>query len=651
LPGGFLPPDPRVEEPYRLTPQMALRIAVVGVFAVTIFCVLFFRLWALQVISGERYLADARNNQVRTFRAPAQRGSIIDRNGKVLVSNVPSTAAQLWPAALDDLAPAERKQTLRRVGRLLQVPYRRIDRELEARKSDLLTPVTIKTDVREPQVNYLLEHQNDFPGVQISQVSLRHYDQGPIAAQVLGYVSEISQDQLADSRKDGYAAGDRVGQAGVEGAYDMYLRGRPGLGRVYVDALGRVKSAREYEQLPEAGDNVRLTIDADLQKTAEEALAYGIRIAHEDGRWAADGGALVAMDPNTGEILALASNPSFDPDIFVGRVKQKNLDRLAKVGENHPTLDRAIAGVYPPGSTFKPVTALAALESGLVAPDELIQCTGKEVVDGQTFTNWDPNANEPMTMTTAIAASCDTYFYQVGLRFYERKDSPLQRWARDMGFGAKTGVDIGPEEKGLVPTPSWRRRYFKSEIDKIWTSGDSVQLAIGQGDVLVTPLQMTRLYGMIATGGKLVEPHVVKAVEEPGNEGQPPVVLRPYAPKPPRDVRLDPGALRVVQEGLYNATHANYGTSSGVFGAFPIEIAGKTGTAEKFVRLPGYQGLQDQAWWCGYGPYAKPKLVVCALIENGGHGGVAAAPAALKVFEKYFKVDPNSYASQVKNSD
>jgi penicillin-binding protein 2 len=169
--------------------------------------------------------------------------------------------------------------------------------------------------------------------------------------------------------------------------------------------------------------------------------------------------------------------------------------------------------------------------------------------------------------------------------------------------------------------------------------------------VLVTPLQMTRLYAMIATGGKLVEPHLVKSVEEPGNQGQPPVVLRPYAPKPPRDVELDPTALRVVQEGLYNATHASYGTSSGVFGSFPIEIAGKTGTAEKFVRLPGFQGLQDQAWWCGYGPYGKPKLVVCALIENGGHGGVAAAPAALKVFERYFKVDPSSYVSQVKNSD
>jgi penicillin-binding protein 2 len=651
LPGGFLPPDPRVEEPYRLTPQLALRIAVLGVFAVTIFCVLFFRLWALQVISGQKYLDDARNNQVRTFRAPAPRGSILDRNGTVLVSNVPSTAAQLWPAALNDLTPAERRQTLRRVARLLKVPYPRIERELAARGDDVLTPVTIKTDVPDAQVNYLLEHQADFPGVQISQTSLRHYDQGSIASQALGYVGEISKQQLKARAKDGYAAGDRIGQAGVEAAYDTYLRGRPGVGRVYVDALGRVQSAREYQQLPEAGDNVRLTIDADLQRTAEDALAYGIRIAHEDGRWAADGGALVAMDPNTGEILALASNPTFDPRIYAGRVNQADLKRLSDPRANYPTLDRAVAGVYPAGSTFKPVTALAALKEGMVAPDELIQCTGKEVIDGQTFTNWDPYANQPMNMMTALAASCDTYFYQLGLRFYERQDSPLQKWARIMGFGQLTGIDIGPEAKGLVPTPEWRRHYFKSEIDKIWTSGDSVQLAIGQGDVLVTPLQMTRFYAMLANGGKLVEPHIVKSVEEPSGEGQPPVVLRPYAPKPPKEVDIEPSILRVVQEGLYRATHESYGTSSGVFGSFPVEIAGKTGTAEKFVRLPGYQGLQDQAWWCGYGPYAQPTLVVCALIENGGHGGVAAAPAALKVFEKYFKVDPSSYVSAVKNSD
>jgi penicillin-binding protein 2 len=618
---------------------------------VTIFCVLFFRLWALQVISGERYLDDARNNQVRTFRAPAQRGSILARDGELLVSNVPSTVAQLWPAALNQLAVEERRQTLRRVARLLEVPYPRIQRDLRSRKDDFLTPITIKTDVPEAKVNYLLEHQNDFPGVQIRQTSIRRYDQGTIAAQILGYVAEISPGQLEDRAKDDYAAGDRIGQAGVEAAYDTYLRGRPGIGRVYVDAFGRVKSAREYQQLPEAGDNVRLTIDADLQRVAEEAIDYGIRIAHEDGRWAADGGALVAMDPNTGEILALASNPTFDPRIFTGRVEQKNLNRLKDPRANVPTLNRAVAGLYPPGSTFKPVTALAALEEGMVAPDELIQCTPKEVVDGQTFANWDPFVNEPMQMRTALAASCDTYFYQVGLRFYERPDSPLQKWSRKMGFGSATGIDLGPEEIGLMPTPEWRRRYFKSEIDKIWTSGDSVQLAIGQGDVLVTPLQMTRFYAVVANGGKLVEPHIVKAVEEPSNQGQPPVVLRPYQPKPPQDVELSTGFLRVVQEGLYAATHESYGTSSGIFGSFPVEIAGKTGTAEKFVRLPGYQGLQDQAWWCGYGPYAKPELVVCAVIENGGHGGTAAAPAALQVFQHYFEVDPESYVASIKDSD
>jgi penicillin-binding protein 2 len=640
-----------VEEPYRVTPQAAIRIAILGVVAVTIFCALFFRLWALQVISGDRYLEVAKNNQVRTFRAPAPRGSILDRNGVVLVSNKPGTAVQLWPAAFDQATPERQQFVLHRLARLLGVPYREIKADLAARKEDLLTPVTLKESVNEEKINFLLEHQNDFPGVQINQTYQRHYDQGGIAAQSLGYVSEISQQQLDAAKGEGYAAGDKIGQTGIESAYDTYLRGLPGIGRVFVDALGRVTSARQFQQLPEAGDNVRLTLDAGLQKTAEDALNYGVRLAHEDGKWAADGGALVAMDPNSGEILALASNPTFDPSIYTGRVSRKDLKRLAEPVANHPTLDRAVSGLYPPGSTFKPVTALAALETGVLSPDELIQCTPKEVVDGQTFTNWDPYANEPMTLTTALAASCDTYFYQVALRFYNRTDSPLQKWARAMGFGAKTGVDVGPEEAGLIPTPAWRRRYFKTEIDKIWTSGDSVQLGIGQGDVLVTPIQMARFYALLANGGKLVEPHIVKSVEEPATQGQPPAILRQFNPKPPKDVGLNPNNIRIVDQGLYDATHANYGTSAGIFGSFPVEIAGKTGTAEKFVRLPGFQGLQDQAWWCGYGPYAKPKLVVCAMIENGGHGGVVAAPVALQVFQKYFKVDPSTFSASVGNSD
>jgi penicillin-binding protein 2 len=631
---------------------MAIRIAIFGVLAMAVFCALFFRLWALQVISGERYLEDARNNQIRSFRLPPQRGSIVDRDGDVLVSNRPGTLVQIWPAALEEVPSDTRRATLRRLARLLGVPPKAVRNKVrEGAETDPLTPVTLKTSVGDLKISYLLEHQNEFPGLQISETHLRNYEHGTLAAQILGFVGEISKDQLETRADDGYAPGDRIGQAGLEAAYDGYLRGIPGTGRVFVDALGLVTSEREFSQLPEAGDNIRLTLDAQLQETAEEAVAYGIRLAHEDGEWAANGGALVAMKVNTGEILALASNPTLDPSVYVGTVQEKDLKRLAEPAANHPTLNRAISGLYPPGSTFKPFTALAALEEGMLAPDEVIQCTGKEVIDGQTFMNWDPYKNEPMTLTTALANSCDTYFYRVALRFYERPDSPLQRWSRSMGFGRKTRVDLGPEEAGLVPTPAWRRRTFETEIDKIWTSGDSVQLAIGQGDLLVTPLQMTRAYAMIANGGKLVEPQLVKAVEEPRSEGEPPVVLRPYTPKPPRDIGLDPNALRIVREGLHDATHASYGTSASIFGGFPIRIAGKTGTAEKYVQLPGFKGLRDQSWWCGYGPYEKPELAVCAVIENGGHGSVAAAPAALRVFEKYFDVDPDSYVAQVEESE
>ena len=649
---GFLPPDPRVEEPYRFTPQLALRLAVFGVLAIVVFAAVFFRLWALQVISGERYLEDARNNQIRSFRPAAPRGSIVDRDGDVLVSNMPGTLVEIWPAALEDAPAPERNAMLRRLSRLLGVSFKKVRVRVEERiQSDPLTPVAISTDVGELKAAYLMEHQSEFPGVQITETYLRRYEQGTIAAQMLGFVGEISAEQLEERVGDGYAAGDRIGQTGLEAAYDTYLRGRPGLGQVFVDALGRVTSEREFSQMPESGENVRLTLDDELQRKAEEALAYGIRLAHDQGEWAANGGAIVAMDVKGGEILALASNPTFDPSVYVGTVDERDLKRLAAPAQNFPTLNRAIAGLYPPGSTFKPITALAALESGLLRPDELVQCTGKEVIDGQTFRNWDPYKNEPMQLTTALANSCDTYFYDVALRFYERPDSPLQRWSRQMGFGQGTGIDLGPEEKGLVPTPAWRRKTFKSEIDKIWTSGDSVQLSIGQGDLLVTPLQMTRAYAMIANGGKLVEPHLVKSVEEPRNQGEAPVVIRPYTPKPAREIGIDEYALQVVQQGLYDATHASYGTSQSVFGAFPVEIAGKTGTAEKFVRLPGFAGLRDQSWWCGYGPYARPEIAVCAVIENGGHGGEAAAPVALQVFEQYFDVKPGSYSATIQESD
>jgi penicillin-binding protein 2 len=542
---------------------------------------------------------------------------------------------------------------MERLAKLLNMRVGEIRAQMKLHRNDPLTPVTVREAVRDDKVRYLLEHQAQFPGVEISEVELRRYEQGSMAAQLLGYVSEISPEQLKELQDKGYVAGDRIGQVGIESAYDRYLRGVAGVGEVRVDAMGRVTSERQFSRFPEPGYSVKLTLDANLQRAAEHALKYGVALAQENGEWAADGGAIVAMDPENGEVLALASSPTFDPSVYVGRVRPKALKRLAAPEENYPTLNRAVTGLYPPGSTFKPVTALAAIQEGFLTPSEILQCTGSITAgdDKQVFRNWDPNKNEPMTLTTALANSCDTYFYQVALEAYERPDSPIQKWARRMGFGQETGIDVGPEGEGLVPTPAWRKRHFETAWDQQWRPGDSIQLGIGQGDMLATPLQMTRLYALIANGGRLVQPRIVQQIEQPATEGDAAVVVRNFPGTKPEDIGLDQAAVSTVQEGLYEATHAPYGTSTSVFSHFPVPIAGKTGTAEKYVTIGNWSGLRDQSWWCGWGPYADPELVVCALIENGGHGGEAAAPAALKVFEQYFGVKPGSYVSGAVESD
>jgi penicillin-binding protein 2 len=303
-------------------------------------------------------------------------------------------------------------------------------------------------------------------------------------------------------------------------------------------------------------------------------------------------------------------------------------------------------GTYPPGSTFKPVTALAAMQEHLVSPYAYLPCTGTytapEDSSRRVFHNWDPNVDQAMDLPTALAYSCDTYFYQLGNQFYELppdRGQPLQKWARALGFGRITGSDVGPEASGLVPTIAWRHHRFTKrndphwQVDRLWKPGNSIQLAIGQGDLLVTPQQMARLYALVANGGKLVTPHVLLDVENPNGTSVPVKAL-----PAPREAGIDPGALEVVRQGLWEGTHLPFGTSYGVFGNFPYSIAGKTGTAEKVVTLPGYTGNQDQSWWCGYGPTGDPKLVVCAMIENGGHGGTAAAPAAEQVFAEFFHV-------------
>ncbi|HZR92560.1 MAG TPA: penicillin-binding protein 2 [Gaiellaceae bacterium] len=651
----FLPPDPRVEQPYLFTPKMALRVAILGVVAIVVVGVLLLRLWSLEVLSGSKFRAEALDNQLRTVSLEAPRGPILDSRGRVLVRNVISKAVVVWPG---DLPKRRGRDTeLRQLAKVLNMSFAQVRALLRShRPGDVTTPVTLKVSVHPEQIYYILEHAAQFRGVQIKPTYLRYYNSEDALAQVLGYVSRIDARELARDRQacagKGYPPDDRIGKSGVEAAYDTYLHGCAGEAELRVDSAGRQTSPLYVHQQPQAGAAVRLTIDIRLQRAAENALAYGIRIAQgtSDG-WAADGGAFVAMDVNTGAMLAMASSPTYAPRVWVNRDPKELaplLDQTAARRANYPAIDRVIDAAYPPGSTFKPVTALAALEENIVSPYQPLLCSPTYSAPNpyggprQVFRNWNPYVSSYMTMATALEQSCDTYFYQLGYDFYQlpaNRGQPLQKWAERFGFGKQPGIDIGPQATGLVPTIEWKKKAFTSPIDRAWKPGDSIQLAIGQKDVLVTPLQLVRFYAMLANGGKLVTPHVVADVERPSPGGSgAPTVLRSFQPPAPTPTGVDPSYLQVVRQGLYDATHDPLGTSYGTFGHFPVPVAGKTGTAEKVVTLPGETQPRklNQSLWCGYAPADRPTVAVCVVIENGGHGAEAAAPAAAKWLAQYF---------------
>ena len=634
--------DQPAVEPYRLTPKLARRVALLGGLVVIGFAALLMRLWALQVLAGSHYAAKAQANQIRTVRVQAPRGPILDRNGNILVANEPVTSVELAPAGLPT-AYARRVAEIRALARVAGVSVRHVTKLILERRvaGDMLDPVVVRTEATGPMLTYFAERAGDFPGLTLARSYVRRYPYGSVAPQLLGYDGQ-----------DTHSSGEVVGQTGIESAFDRFLRGVPGAARVRVDSLGRPRSPRLLTTLPQPGQTVRLTIDTKLQIAAQNALQYGIQLAHNGGQWAADGGAIVALNPQDGSILALASSPAYNPSVYSGRVTQRRLaaqglTRRTALDRNYPALDRAVDGTYPPGSTFKPLTAIAALEEHLIKPYAFYPCTGTYVApednSHRVWHNWDPFVDQGMDLPTALAQSCDTYFYRVGNKFYllpTDRGQPLQKWARAFGFGKVSGSDLGPQSPGLVPTIGWKERAFSKandpnwRVDSIWNPGDSLNLAIGQGFLLVTPLQMARFYAAIANGGKLVTPHVLMDVENPNG-----TIVPTTAPPAPRPVPgLDPADLKVVQQGLFEGTHDPFGTSYGVFGNFPVSIAGKTGTAQKTVHLPGYTGEKDQSWWCGYGPANDAKLVVCAVIENGGEGGSAAAPAAARVFAKFFHV-------------
>jgi penicillin-binding protein 2 len=603
--------------------QFSLRVAILGGAALVIFSIIFFRLWYLEVLSGDKYLAEAKNNQIREITVQAPRGAILDRDGKVLVGNRTALALQVRTTELPERKRA-RDRVLKRVADVAGMGERFIHKQIRQQtKESAASPVTLKRDVPYDLVYYLRENQREFPGVSVDRVYVREYPQGTLAAHILGYVREANEDQLELPQYEALQPGDQVGQAGVEQTYDSLVRGVNGATRVQVDAVGRPTGGKLSVREPQAGNDLRLSLDSGLQAAGERAISqFGLP------------GAFVAMNVRTGEILGLGSTPSFDPSVFAKpTIPQAEADAIFDGGDGTeaPIFDRAIQSGFPTGSTFKLITATAGLQNGAITPGEIVDDPGSVTYGGVKFENAGGVQNGAIDMRTALQVSSDVYFYKLGAEMNADADEggALQDWSRQLGLGSLTGIDLPAESEGLVPTPAWRNALYADNLtDRPWSIGDNINLSVGQGDVQVSPLQLAIAYATIANGGSVVRPHVGMRVEDP--EGR---VIQEVDPAPRREIDIDPATRDTIMDGLHAAAQEPGGTSYGVFGGFPKDIAGKTGTAEKTDQ-------EDQSWYAAMAPYPDPDVVVVATIERGGFGADAAAPAVRQILTEYFDVKP-----------
>jgi penicillin-binding protein 2 len=601
--------------------RLSLRVAVLGGIAVALFAVLFFRLWNLQVLSGDEYLAEAKNNRTHEFKVIAPRGDIFDRNGEVLVDNRTSLALQLNPQKLPE-DPVEERRELARLGELAHMSVRKVRRRIaEGEEVAAGTPVTLRQDVGYDLIAYVEENQREFPGVAAQRVFVRHYPHVSLASHVLGNVGEVNEEELKEPRYRRLEPGDEIGQAGVEDTYDDFLRGDPGRTRIQVNALGQpTPGGRLISTPPTPGDSLKLTIDARVQQAGEEALS---------GRGLP--GAFVSMNVDNGQILALGSNPGYDPTVLT-EPTQAQVNELYRDPVLAPLVNRATEGAYPTGSIFKIITALAALENGVITPEDVVVDNGKITVGDQTFQNAGGVAHGAVELRRALQVSSDVYFYLLGLDMWKTND--LQEWAHKLGIGRPTGLDLPEEGEGLLPSKAWRNQLYEEELtERPWSAGDNIQLATGQGDLQTSPLQMAIAYAALGNGGKIVTPHVGLEVEDAAGR-----VLQEFEPKIRRRFEIDPGYRTAILEGLHAAAQEGDGTAAGVFGGFPIPIAGKTGTAER----PGHA---DQSWFAALSPYPNPRIVTIATVEEGGFGAESAAPAVLQILEALYDKQASEVSS------
>lgn len=645
------PPKPsatRVSVP----PLLAMRAAVLGVIALLAFGAIFFRLWYLQILSGSRYVAEAHANAIREVPIPAPRGEILDSEGKPLVSDKVVDAVLIDPTRLPESA-REQAQLYRALGRVLGMPAHHIEALVKHGHGEVpYAPVTIDTEASPQALTILSEHANELPGVQQQPLRIPDYPYGELAAQVLGYVGQVGPTELKKPAFRGVPPGTVVGQAGLQYFFEPYLRGVDGSQRFEVNAANEAVPVNLPPVAPTRGDNLRTSLDVNLQRAGEKALREAIARQRASGK-PATAGAFVAMEPLSGEVLAMGSYPSFNPEAFNHPLTKSEYEALLgprAPGEPSPTVNYATEGLFPTGSSFKPITAMAAMEGGYVNPLEHFGPGPCLEIGGLKFCNASNAPFPPMDMAEALTVSSDTYFFTVGRRAFSHEGT-IQAMAHRLGVGEETGIELN-EAQGVVPDARWRSEMnrlqenceheypreakakcgYVSEV-KPWTEGEEMDLAVGQGSLQTNPLQMAVAFSTLVNAwrnngnGSKVRPHLGLAITSPSGR-----LVRKLAAPPLYHVHLNPEYLGYVFEGIHGATTLPGGTSTAVWtgwnqSAHPTY--GKTGTAEVF-------GQEEDSWYACYVADPKRPIVIVATVEHGGYGEEAAAPISRAIATEWF---------------
>ena len=586
------------------------------VFVGLAFFLIFIRLWSLQVIKGGDLRRLSENNCIRLRENPADRGMLLDRKGRIVAHNRPSFEVYLIP---EDLKA--NPEVVTEVGNLLKIPPEEIQERINTQKRRApFKPVRIKSDIDWNELANLEFNRVYLPGLFVDVRPRRAYDYGDLASHLIGYLGEVDENELKQAKETPYRMGTLIGKYGVEYRWENDLRGTDGGRQIEVDALGReIRPLGIVEPFP--GNNLFLTIDLDLQRTAEEA--------YQDKN-----GALVAMDPKTGRILAMVSKPSFEPDIFARNILPEEWKSLVE-NPHHPLQNKGIQGQYPAGSTFKIVTAIAGLESGSITPTTQFFCKGAFPYGNRDFRCWKEGGHGTISLHRALVESCDIYFYQVGLKVGV---DLIAHYANEFNLGRVTGISLPHEKPGTVPSSAWKKKRFGVP----WYSGETLSFSVGQGYLNATPLQLLMLISGVANGGKQYLPQVVERVENIYGKK-----LKEYPPMELRKANVSETTLQIVQEALRGAVNDPHGTGW-TCKLKEVKVAGKTGTAQ-VVRLPDNfkkgdmnrmpQKFRDHAWFVAYAPFEDPKIAIAVLVEHGGFGASAAAPIAKKVIEKFLNLE------------